>query len=85
MVKCKYKLPGIGNLGSADGFEPGMQSARGQQQQGWNPDKMGTLGYDGSSVVVGHDMFWTNHDIVSCSDDLASGETDSILLDDLFN
>lgn len=48
-------------------------------------DKMGTLGYDGSSVVVGHDMFWTNHDIVSCSDDLASGETDSILLDDLFD
>jgi hypothetical protein len=36
--------------------------------------KTGTLGYDGPSVVVCHDMFRANHNIVSRFDDFAIGE-----------
>ena len=35
MVKCKYKLLGIGDLGSANGLEPGMQLVTRAMQTGW--------------------------------------------------
>jgi hypothetical protein len=43
------------------------------------------LGYDGSSIIMSHNMFRPYHDIVSCFDDLALREVDSILLDDLLD
>lgn len=33
--------------------------------------KMSTLGYDGASVIMRHDMFRANHDIVTRFDNFA--------------
>jgi len=43
------------------------------------------LVYDGPCIVVAHDMLWADGDIVTGFDDLAFGETDSMLLNELFD
>jgi hypothetical protein len=43
------------------------------------------LGDDRSSIVVSHDMFWTNHYIVSRFYRFALRQADCIPLNDLFN
>ena len=44
-----------------------------------------SLGNDGSSVVVGHDMLRTNHHVVSSLDSFALWQVDGILLHDLLD
>ena len=44
-----------------------------------------SLGDDRTSVVVCHDMLWSNHGIVPGLDHLVSGESDGILLNDLLD
>lgn len=47
--------------------------------------KLCLLGDDWSSVVVGHDMFWANHDIVSRFDYFSIGDINCVLLHNLFD
>ena len=40
---------------------------------------------DGTSVIVGHDVFRTNHNIIPSLDDLSSRKPDGVLLHDLLD
>lgn len=48
----------------------------------WNES---TLGDDWPSIVMSHNVFRTNHNIVARLDDFAVRKTNSILLDDFFD
>ena len=48
-------------------------------------ERMSSLGDDGASIVMGHDVFWANHDIVASLDGFAWREIEGIALDDLLD
>ena len=47
--------------------------------------RMSSLGDDGASIVMSHDVFWANHDIVASLDGFAWREVEGIPLNDLLD
>ena len=68
----------------ADGLEPGARTLL-LRAHVWSLEERDALGYDGACVVVGHDMFRADHDIVARFDELALGQAHGVLLDDLLD
>lgn len=82
MVKGEDWLLWIVNGRRSDRFEPRREEVSGLSQVGVIGN---LLGNNRTCIVVAHDMFWANHNIVSSTDCLSLRQVDSILLDDLLN
>ena len=81
VVECKNSLTRIEDARGPDCLE----SAKSESglAKAWSGEHK--LGDDGAGIIVAHDMFWTNHDIVSCSNSLSRRQAQCISLHYFFD